>query len=71
MPATKPKSDFPSKTTASIVQWERARIECGRSWIRGPSGQTKDYQIGICCISTKHAAYKERKTNTGWLGIRI
>jgi len=29
------------------------------------SGQTKDYKIGICCFSAKHAALR-RKTN-GWL----
>jgi hypothetical protein len=31
------------------------------------SGQTKDYTIGSCCFSAKHAALKEQ---TGWLGIR-
>ena len=30
------------------------------------SGQTKDYNIGICCFSTKHAREK-----TGWLEIRV
>jgi hypothetical protein len=30
------------------------------------SGQTKDYDIGICCFSAKHAA----RANTGWFGIR-
>ena len=34
------------------------------------SGQTKDYEIGICCFSSKHAALRERAT-TGWHGIRI
>ena len=29
------------------------------------SGQTKDYEIGICCFSTKHAALR-RKSND-WL----
>ena len=29
------------------------------------SGQTKDYKIGICCLSAKHAAL------ISWLGIRI
>ena len=24
------------------------------------SGQTKDYKIGICCFSTKHAALRRR-----------
>jgi hypothetical protein len=31
--------------------------------------QTKDYQIGFCCISAKHSI-KER-AKTGWLGIWI
>ena len=34
------------------------------------SGQTKDYEICICCFSTKHVALGER-AKTGWLGIRI
>jgi hypothetical protein len=25
------------------------------------SGQTKDYKIGICCFSTKHAAITKEK----------
>ena len=29
------------------------------------SGQTKDYKIGICCFSAKHAAL--RRTDTDWL----
>ena len=29
------------------------------------SGQTNDYEIGICCFSTKHAAL--RRANKGWL----
>jgi len=29
------------------------------------SGQTKDYEIGICCFSTKHAAL--RKKSKDWL----
>jgi hypothetical protein len=28
------------------------------------SGQTKDYKIGICCISVKHAAL--RRKNKDW-----
>ena len=34
------------------------------------SGQTKDYKIGICCFSAKHAALR-RKSKESWLGIRI
>jgi len=29
------------------------------------SGQTKDYEIGICCFSAKHTA----KTKAGWLEV--
>ena len=29
------------------------------------SGQTKDYKIGICCFSAKHAAL--RRMNKDWL----
>ena len=29
-----------------------------------PSGQTKDYKIGICCLSAKHAALS-RKSKDG------
>ena len=34
------------------------------------SGQTKDYKIGFCCFSAKHAALR-RKRKTGCFGIRI
>ena len=34
------------------------------------SGQTKDYIIGICCFSAKHAALR-RKSRDWWLEIRI
>ena len=34
------------------------------------SGQTKDYIIGICCFSAKHAALR-RKSKDWWLEIRI
>ena len=33
-------------------------------------GQTKDYEISICCFSAKHTALRER-AKTGTLGIRI
>ena len=29
------------------------------------SGQTKDYEIGICCLSAEHAAL--RRKNKDWL----
>ena len=36
------------------------------------SDQTKDYKIGICFFSAKHAGLrKTSKFKTGWLGIRI
>ena len=28
-----------------------------------PSGQTKDYKIGICCFSTKHTALRSESNN--------
>ena len=34
------------------------------------SGQTKDYAIGICSFSAKHAVLR-RRAKTGWLLIRI
>jgi hypothetical protein len=34
------------------------------------SGQSKDYEIGICCFSAKQAVLR-RKSKTGWLRIRI
>ena len=34
------------------------------------SGQTKDYKIGFCCFSAKHAALR-RKRKTGCFGITI
>jgi hypothetical protein len=41
-------------------------IDCG---FESRSGQTKDYEIGMCCFSAKHAL--RRKSKTSWLGIRI
>jgi hypothetical protein len=38
------------------------------------SGQTKDYNIGICCFSDKHEIRiisNQEKDQTVWLGIRI
>ena len=39
--------------------------ECDRSWVEPQSGETKDYKIGICCFSAKHAAL--RRKNKDWL----
>ena len=33
--------------------------------IESPSGQTKDYKIGMCCFSAKHAAL--RRKSKDWL----
>ena len=35
------------------------------------TGQTKDYNNGMCCFSDKHAALFRERIKTGWLGIRI
>ena len=35
------------------------------------SDQIKDYKIGICCFSAKHAALRRNKAKIGWPGIRI
>jgi hypothetical protein len=34
-------------------------------WFEPRSGQTKDYKIGICCFSAKHAAL--RRKSKEWL----
>ena len=34
-------------------------------WFESRSGQTKDYKIGICCFSAKHAAL--RRKSKDWL----
>ena len=34
------------------------------------SGQTKNYEIGICCFSLS-AQHEGERAKTGWLGIRI
>ena len=43
----------------------RARLECGRSWLRAPIGSNKDYKIGICCFSDEHTAL--RRKSKDWL----
>jgi hypothetical protein len=43
----------------------RALVACGRSWVLPVSGQTKDYEIGICCFSATHAAL--RRKSKDWL----
>ena len=37
-------------------------VDCG---LEPRSGQTKDYKIGICCFSIKHAALRSK--NKDWL----
>jgi hypothetical protein len=39
--------------------------KCGSSWDRVPSGQTKDYNIGICFFSAKNAALSRKSKD--WL----
>jgi len=34
-------------------------------WLDPRSGQTKDYEIGICCFSAKHVAL--RRKSKDWL----
>jgi hypothetical protein len=34
------------------------------------SGQTKDYEIGICCFSAKYAVLKSKRKDSGWLGMK-
>jgi hypothetical protein len=43
----------------------RARLGCGKTGVRVRSGQTKDYKIGICCFSSKHAALMRKSKD--WL----
>ena len=40
-----------------VMQYH-ARLKCDRSLV-----QTKDYKIGICCFSAKHAALKGRSND--------
>ena len=35
------------------------------------SGQSKDYETGICCFSALVNSIKELRAKTGWLRIRI
>ena len=39
-------------------------------WFDPRSCQPKNYTIGMCCFSSKHASLR-RKTKTGWVGIRV
>ena len=34
-------------------------------WFESRSGETKDYEIGICCFSVKHTAF--RRQSKDWL----
>jgi hypothetical protein len=36
-------------------------------WFDPRSGQTKDYEIGICCFSAKHTALRSRRKRKDWL----
>ena len=46
---------FPQRISGVMVRC--ACLECGRLWVRAPIG-SKDYKIGICCFSAKHAALR-------------
>ena len=35
----------------------RARLEFSRSWVQASVKSSKDYKIGICCFSVRHAVY--------------
>ena len=43
----------------------RSRLECVDRVFQPRSSQTKDYAIGICCFSAKHAAL--RRKSKDWL----
>jgi len=42
-------------------------VDCG---FKPQFGETNDYEIGICCFSAKHAAWRSRR-KTSWLWIRL
>ena len=39
---------------------QHARLECDRPWVR-----TKDYKIGICCLSTKYTVLRSKQRLEG------
>ena len=41
-------------------------VDCG---FEAQSGETKDYEIGNCCFSSKHAALKRK--SKGWLAQNL
>ena len=49
---------------SKLHRWHNASVLASSAEYRR-SGQTKDYEIGICCFSAKHAALR-RKSND-WL----
>jgi hypothetical protein len=40
-------------------------------WFESGSGQSKDYNIGICFFSAEYIALKRERAKTGWLRIGI
>ena len=43
------------------------KVECGRDHgFKVRSGQTKHYELGICCFSAKHTALRRKRKD--WLG---
>ena len=51
---------FSERISFSMTETASPRVRGFESW----SGQTKDYKIGICCISAKHATLR-RKSQDG------
>ena len=45
-----------------VSELASSAIDCG---FESQSGQTKDYKIGICCFSAKHAAL--RRNSKHWM----
>jgi hypothetical protein len=48
-------------------------------WFKSRLGQTKDYEIGICCFPTKHASIRRKskdwlarnRDNMSWVGHHV
>ena len=54
--------NFYSFLTVSVVCVMVSVLASGvvDGWFEPRSGQAKDYEIGICCFSTKHAALRRK-----------
>ena len=51
-------SNFGNRIGGVMVR--RDRPECGLSWFEPRSDQIKEYKIGICYISAKHATLRRK-----------